>query len=549
MITPRFSVEQDEARVYVKIHAPHVRAQTVEFDVDEDQFKFYASPYYLRLTFPGKVVEDETSSASFDAASGDISVSLAKQVHGEKFENLDLLTSLLATRREKLAEASQGKERVRRPIIEEIGAAISAEDQMAIMNDEDFDWELPQNVLDSASEPLVISQTKYGFNEQYSGFLTHVHSTANEINEVDDPENASAEERRQGRVAAEDAKFDDGYYMDNYVNDEDIQPLIQYKTEYYLALRKIQKHSKQAGAEDTTIPSAGSDKDAVWGEFTESEQKTMLDLPRKTHMISNRQAVYLGLVDILFAYALDYRINVGEPTVESAWAIGAVSSSLSNLEQFSSLQSVIVACFRRGLSYPLYRNWELCEKALEDVYTILKLGRRAILKCMLQIKDIFDKHDVYYIYSKIFLDDYCVWLQTAASEKAMRSLAHKLRGFEVEKDSTGWKLDHLEDLALESSESEAESEEEADAVASTGDGLESLAEDIVKDSRQMESLSIGEEQHRQIRMPDTVLGGPPKKKLVQIIGEGVDEDEDNGDDSRRDCSTTENKSSNEFYLE
>ncbi|KAJ1842021.1 hypothetical protein LPJ73_005928, partial [Coemansia sp. RSA 2703] len=190
MITPRFSVEQDDARVYVKIHAPHVRAQTVEFDVDEDQFKFYASPYYLRLTFPGKVVEDETSSASFDAAAGDISVSLAKQVHGENFENLDLLTSLLATRREKLADDSQGEERIKRPIIEELGATISVEDQVAILNDEDFDWELPQNIPNAVSEPLVISQTKYGFNEQYSGFLTHVHSTANEINEVADPESA-----------------------------------------------------------------------------------------------------------------------------------------------------------------------------------------------------------------------------------------------------------------------------------------------------------------------------------------------------------------------
>ncbi|KAJ1842007.1 hypothetical protein LPJ73_005934, partial [Coemansia sp. RSA 2703] len=201
MITPRFSVEQDDARVYVKIHAPHVRAQTVEFDVDEDQFKFYASPYYLRLTFPGKVVEDETSSASFDAAAGDISVSLAKQVHGENFENLDLLTSLLATRREKLADNPQGEERIKRPIIEELGATISVEDQVAILNDEDFDWELPQNIPNAASEPSVISQTKYGFNEQYSGFLTHVHSTANEINEVADPESASAEERRQGRIA------------------------------------------------------------------------------------------------------------------------------------------------------------------------------------------------------------------------------------------------------------------------------------------------------------------------------------------------------------
>jgi protein SHQ1 len=72
-----------------------------------------------------------------------------------------------------------------------------------------------------------------------------------------------------------------------------------------------------------------------------------------------------------------------------------------------------VASYRRTLAYPLYRNWTLCEKVLQDVYIMFKLGKRAILKALLEMKDIFDHHDIYYVYSKIWLDDYCVWIQHA----------------------------------------------------------------------------------------------------------------------------------------
>ncbi|KAJ2848336.1 hypothetical protein GGI22_005753, partial [Coemansia erecta] len=388
----------------------------IEFDVDGDQFKFFASPYYLRLTFPGNVVEDDKSTASFDAASGDILVTLSKETPGEHFENLDLLTRLLATRRERdhgmVTDKRSGT--VKRPIIEEIGSALEPEAREEIRMDEDFDWEMPQPISsDTEREELLLNGAKYGFNQHYSGLFTHVHQTVNEINELPNPEAMSAKDRRNSRIASENAKFDEDYYIGNYMHDEDI-------------------------------------------EFTDEERKTMLDLPRKIYLISQKQSVYLGLVDILFAYSLDFRTNLGEHTVESVWAIGAVSSLFSNLEQFSTLHDVVVASFRRGLAYPLYRNWELCEKALEDVYVILKLGRRVVLKTMLEIKGLFDHHDVYYVYSKIFIDDYCVWLQTSASEQIFQSLAHQVHAIELDKEETGWPLNEYEDLALQTSESEGE---------------------------------------------------------------------------------------------
>lgn len=49
-------------------------------------------------------------------------------------------------------------------------------------------------------------------------------------------------------------------------------------------------------------------------------------------LLSNEKATYLGLVDILFAYSYNHRVFEGENTVESAWCIGKLCSSMACLE-------------------------------------------------------------------------------------------------------------------------------------------------------------------------------------------------------------------------
>lgn len=103
-----------------------------------------------------------------------------------------------------------------------------------------------------------------------------------------------------------------------------------------------------------------------------------------------------------------------------------------------------MACYRRALAYPLYRNYALCEKVLQDVYVLLRLEKRAVLKALLEVKDLLDHHDIYYIYSRIWLEDYCVWVQTNASDAVFRALAHDLHHFKLDKREIGWGLPELE---------------------------------------------------------------------------------------------------------
>lgn len=116
----------------------------------------------------------------------------------------------------------------------------------------------------------------------------------------------------------------------------------------------------------------------------------------------------------MYCYSYNLRTNFGENTVESTWIIGKLSPTLSSLETFQSLKHCVVSLFRRSLCYPLYRNFKLCEVLIDDVYKIFKLGQRAILKILLELKDLFDHNDLYYRYSKLFFDDYCNWVQIHA---------------------------------------------------------------------------------------------------------------------------------------
>ena len=110
-----------------------------------------------------------------------------------------------------------------------------------------------------------------------------------------------------------------------------------------------------------------------------------------------KRSLYLGLVDILFAFAYDQRATLGENNVrvsmshdhlipppvasfiqvESAWNICKLSPTLSWLEVFrGSVHEVVYCCLRRSLTYPLFRHWQLAMAVLQDTRDIFHLGEK-----------------------------------------------------------------------------------------------------------------------------------------------------------------------------
>ncbi|KAG2186420.1 hypothetical protein INT43_002858 [Umbelopsis isabellina] len=426
MITPAFSVEQNADSITIKINTPHVRAQDVDLFVEGSEFKFYLKPYFLRLQLPGNVVEDDKSTASYDIATGIFTIIVTKETPGEHFEDLDLLTKLLARKGEKAAQTAPKK-----PLIEVVSSSTDQPD--IIQEAEEFNWELPQEL---PSEELLTSTTTYGFNNQYNNFFTYVSETANEINSIQTPEKSTAESRREDRVSEENAKFDEDHYVNDFVNTEEIDDLIKYKTIWWKELKRIQKagavEDKKGKAPliQEIVPEQKSEVgDLTMGtleindytqsliDFNEKEQSIMRSLPNKEFLITNEKSVYLGLIDLLFAYSYNHRQTEGDNNVESVWTIGKLSPTIAGLEV-----------------------------VLQDVYILFKLGKRAILKALLELKDTFDHHDIYYVYSKIWLDDYCIWIQRS-SENVLKTLAHELHHFTLSKALLDWDLEELEELA------------------------------------------------------------------------------------------------------
>ncbi|RKP37967.1 SHQ1 protein-domain-containing protein, partial [Dimargaris cristalligena] len=469
MITPRFEVTQDDQAVVVTIHAPHLRSQDIDIHIQDFQLRFFAKPYFLRLTFPGQVVEDDQSTAKYDIAQGELVLRVSKAEPGEHFPDLDLLSKLLATTTERKTQLSHG------PLIEVVGETVTSEipstddhldpahaqDHNGDEDDDDdddeeeeaeYDWDLPQEIEPEVSAtPALLNQARYGFENQHHGLFTHVQEMGNEINCLSSPETLSPEGRRRERIAQEEAKFDPDYYLSDLFDNDEIAELLAYQSPWKQCLREIRRQLR-AGPSSTLVQLTTATLPPLLASFTEAEQEQMRALPRKLLTVDAgmERSLYLGLVDLVFAYSYNLRTTLGESTVESVWTVGILSSLLAALDHHRpSLKAVAVASFRRALAYPLYRHWELCQAVWRDTQTIFKLGRRALVKVLLNLKDMFDHHDTYYVYSKIWFDDYCVWIQNGASDKKLQSLAKELDALVLTKLDLDWSLAELEAQALE----------------------------------------------------------------------------------------------------
>jgi protein SHQ1 len=168
-------------------------------------------------------------------------------------------------------------------------------------------------------------------------------------------------------------------------------------------------------------------------------------LPNKEYLLDDNvsEMLYIGLVDLLFAWCYDHRTTDGDHTVESAWTICKVSGMLSSICMPFSITSAIHTNVRRILSYPLYRSFELCTRVLKDVTIILKLGKHSILSTLLDLKHCLEMSETAYIFDRIFVTDYCVWIQNCDDFK-LKSLAKVINHFVIEKGKVGFDIEKLE---------------------------------------------------------------------------------------------------------
>lgn len=409
MITPSFEIKQDHHFLYITIKAPYSKVSEVDIFIDGEDFKFFAKPYFLRLSLPGSLIEDERANTKYDAENGDYLIKIAKEVPGTHFEDLDMLTKLLAT---------PGERQLKQPLIEVVGDGDN--EGSGSSSDEEFDWLFPQSV-----EPAIYSTSLgdgYGFANLKRDIFGKLQDDLKDIIQMQNLENSSFPERLQSKILFENDKFDPDHYLADYFENEAVERI--------LALKPPWRQEEPCD------------------DLSDENKFILKNLPNKEYLLnsSELQCVYLGLVDILFGYAYNWRCTEGEYCVESSWNIRTVSALLSWCVKLSTVPETIISSFRRVMTFPLYRSWKLAKSCQKDVLYILSSGRKYILKCLLDILDMFSKNDPYYILNDLYIKDYCVWIQKA-SDRSLESLLKSVKDFKICKKDVDFDLPELEEAA------------------------------------------------------------------------------------------------------
>ncbi|XP_068171986.1 protein SHQ1 homolog isoform X2 [Antennarius striatus] len=442
MITPAFDLSQDPEYLILNIRVPYTRTSEFDLYIDGTDFKFYAKPYFLRLCLPGRIVEDGRERAKFDIDKGLFTLRVPKETSGEQFEGLQMLTSLLAPKGSRSAK----------PLVEELNTGCGestgdTEDEEE--EEEDFDWQVEQEAYRESSEEELRAMQTYGFGNQRSGVFARLQEELSDVTDVQNPEGTTAAERRRRRLEAETSAFSPDHYLADLYEDDEIKGLLKF-TPWWAK----------------TTPSAEQGGESAAFSFTEDEKEQLRKFTNRSYLLdkTRRRQAWLGLVDVLLAYAYGVRSTEGEHNVESPWTIRKLSGTLCWLETYSSLKDVLVSFGRRVLCYPLYRHFDLVSAAIRDANTILQSGKTCVLKCLLDIHKVFRENEPAYILNDLYITDYCVWIQRVRTKK-MTALAATLQNTSLLKTDLELELEELEEAAR----MVTEEEEEPGALASRGD--------------------------------------------------------------------------------
>ncbi|KAH7825763.1 putative protein SHQ1 [Monocercomonoides exilis] len=186
----------------------------------------------------------------------------------------------------------------------------------------------------------------------------------------------------------------------------------------------------------------------------------LLSLPRRVVVPAfHPRSVLYSLFDLMFAFCYDMRLSEGEGNPESMWTYTTLSPTLSNLISYTSLRSAVLSCLRRCLVFPLFRGPLFASMVLNDTITLFcphkrptaaapsseasqssssenseseakssqpslfascLFGgsvRRDLLLCLLRMKYVLDRDSAKYLLSKLYLNDYCLFVQQISEKE------------------------------------------------------------------------------------------------------------------------------------
>ncbi|CAI4227847.1 unnamed protein product [Auanema sp. JU1783] len=402
MITPTFTIEQEDDYLIITIRAPFAKIKETEIEYSEDLFVFASQPYFLRIHLPRHVIYNETGTAKYDADSGTFTVQVPKLNKGEHFPDLNMITQLLRPQETKVSA---------KRLVEEIGS-----DEEVI--DEEDEYYLEQNP-EEISTKLAEEQSNpcgYGFAWRRTEVLEKLKESIGNLLDGE-PEFVPFIQRSSRLYEYDREHFEAGHYLaDTFEPSEELTEIISSKFAADLSL---------------------NDKDL----------ERLKDLPKRKlpKINANEQnAVLRSLIDIAFAWSYDQRINDWEESCESGWTISKLAPSLSYLMYWHNSKEAVIGSIRRSLCYPLYRNFDLSYRVLQDVKHIFSQGKTALVHVLCSVIGIlYSSSEFRYLFNELLLVDLCIWLQSITEEK-IKCLSDEIGSIEINKDSISLDLGLLE---------------------------------------------------------------------------------------------------------
>ncbi|KAL3671404.1 hypothetical protein V7S43_003330 [Phytophthora oleae] len=367
-----------------------------------------------------------------------------------------------------------------------------------------------------ASEAIGVRVTdlapSYGFNNAYSDFFRVWHGEVSEILSLPDPEHIQPEQRRILREAAEEQMFDVERYLMDFANQGDdmyFELAMAYEPFWrkYPVLSPAQSITEVKKAAKPLIVEVESDVNRVGDSinslslegiaqpppapaseasvaFTDTEKELLLRLPRKEFLIPEgspeEKVVIGGLVDILIGFAYEQLTTQGDSGVESTWTVSIVSPTLSWLDSNADLRAVVRSTVRRMITFPFLRQYDLALQCVREANEILKRGKRVVLQALLTLYRIVEKSETQYLLNSLYIQDYCVWIQSVSDER-LQSVSAELEAqiAVMTKSETGWALEELERSLFEVDK--AEHKESSSSESDSSDSEESSSEEESSD--------------------------------------------------------------------
>ena len=194
--------------------------------IEDADFVLFAKPYYLRLRFSGQIL-DEGSDANYDVAQGELAVRIKKETEGEDFEDLHLLSKLMAAPKKQTFGSR----------IEVVGESVEAEaDKDNTMDEEQDnngdDWYYPQQETRPISTSAgSVGSFAYGFNNAMTDSTVDLEQVSYEIVDVQSIHTKSNQQRREERLYKETEKFIDekDIYLSWLMEDDEVAECLEWR--------------------------------------------------------------------------------------------------------------------------------------------------------------------------------------------------------------------------------------------------------------------------------------------------------------------------------